>query len=175
MPQKQHRDRHGRVGRGEENLRWTVVMKEQSSKKPSRKKKRKWDKSAEESKGRGRYGERNIPWWALRWHCYLSPWLQLQGEKTKQVTWPGVQALGAARDEDKQGTDWDQNLSPRFKVHKLTGAAEKWLWPSQASQRGGFPLTPEKPTEITRACPWRPLGQRKRNLTSLAAERPCGL
>lgn len=84
-PQKRHRNRSGRVGHGDENPRWTVIMKQLSSKKPNRKKKGKWEKSAEGSKGRGKYSERNIPWWALRRHCYLSPW-QLQCEKRKQLT-----------------------------------------------------------------------------------------
>lgn len=60
-------------------------------------------------------------------------------EATYLLFWPGIQALEAPR--DKQGTNWDQNLSPRFKVRKLLGAAEKWLRPFQASQRWGGGLS----------------------------------
>lgn len=38
LPQKRHRNRSGRAGHRDKNLRWTVIMKEQSSKKPNRKK-----------------------------------------------------------------------------------------------------------------------------------------
>lgn len=48
------------VGHGDENPRRTVIRKEQSSKKPNRKKKGSETKSAEGSKGRGKCSERNI-------------------------------------------------------------------------------------------------------------------
>ena len=39
------------VGRGDENPRWTVIMKEQSSKKPKRKKKKKKKEVRQVSRG----------------------------------------------------------------------------------------------------------------------------
>lgn len=175
MPQKRHRNRSGRVGHGDENPRRTVITKEQSSKKPNRK------KGSERSQRRGQKEEENTvkeifpdELWGntvsfLLGSCDVKKWSNLLAVLTRHS------GSRSARDKDKQGTNWDQNLSPRFKVRKPLGAAEKWLRPLQASQRGGFLLTSEKPTEITRTCSWRPLCQWKRNLKSLAAKFPCGL